>query len=402
VHLLASEPHSPNGAEPRRASGRLERQPATGPEPTAAEPDLPAGGTEPVPAAQTLHGLREGEGVCASGTAAASAAAASAAGSGAGSAAGSAAGVRRVEKVFRVKVGRSFGARGRLAALRRVSLEIANGESVALVGESGSGKSTLLRVIAGLERADGGDVSLGPGSRPQMVFQDAGASLTPWLTVGALLDERLRQEKLTRTQRRDRVLASLATVGLPEEVAEVRAGELSGGQRQRVALARATVVPPELLLCDEPTSALDVSLAASVLNLIRDLRASLGMAVLFVTHDLSVARIVADRIAVMYLGKIVEVGAAEELIAAPRHPYTQALVGAVPGFGAAPVAARGEPASPLSPPSGCEFHPRCPIAIEACAQPELEVPLELPPPRHPADQGGELHRVACIRAGRAS
>ncbi|HEY0578793.1 MAG TPA: ABC transporter ATP-binding protein [Pseudonocardia sp.] len=378
VHLLASEPHPPTGAEPH----------------------LPTGGTEPVPAAQTLHVLREGEGVCASGTAAGSAAAGSLA-AGSPAAGSPAVGVRRVEKVFRVKVGRSFGARGRLAALRRVSLEIAEGESVALVGESGSGKSTLLRVIAGLERADGGEVSLGPGSRPQMVFQDAGASLTPWLTVGALLDERLRQEKLTRTQRRERVLASLATVGLPEEVAEVRAGELSGGQRQRVALARATVVPPELLLCDEPTSALDVSLAASVLNLIRDLRASLGMAVLFVTHDLSVARIVADRIAVMYLGKIVEVGAAEELIAAPRHPYTQALVGAVPGFGVAPVAARGEPASPLSPPSGCEFHPRCPIAIEACAQPELEVPLELPPPRHPADPGGELHRVACIRAGRA-
>jgi len=394
VHLLASDPHSPAGAEPH-----------------AAEPHFPTGGTEPVHAAQTLHGLREGDGVCATGMGAGSTAAGASAGASAGSTASgmeagsgrvAAAGVRRVEKVFRVKVGRSFAARGRLAALRRVSLEIAEGESVALVGESGSGKSTLLRIIAGLERADGGEVSLGPGSRPQMVFQDAGASLTPWMTVGALLDERLRQEKLSRAQRRERVLASLATVGLPEEVAGVRAGELSGGQRQRVALARATVVPPELLLCDEPTSALDVSLAASVLNLIRELRASLGMAVLFVTHDLSVARIVADRIAVMYLGKIVEVGAAEELIAAPRHPYTQALVGAVPGFGAAPVAARGEPASPLSPPAGCEFHPRCPIAIEACAQPELEVPLELPPPRQPADPGRDLHRVACIRAGRAS
>jgi len=387
VHLLASDPHS-----------------ASGPEPHAAEPQFPTGGTEPVHAAQTLHGLREGDGVCATGMGAGSTAATGAGSTGADASAGAGAavGVRRVEKVFRVKVGRSFAARGRLAALRRVSLEIAEGESVALVGESGSGKSTLLRVIAGLERADGGEVSLGPGSRPQMVFQDAGASLTPWLTVGALLDERLRQEKLTRAQRRERVLASLAAVGLPDEVAGVRAGELSGGQRQRVALARATVVPPELLLCDEPTSALDVSLAASVLNLIRELRATLGMAVLFVTHDLSVARIVADRIAVMYLGKIVEVGAAEELIAAPRHPYTQALVGAVPGFGAAPVAARGEPASPLSPPTGCEFHPRCPIAIEACAQPELEVPLELPPPRQPADPSRDLHRVACIRAGRAS
>ncbi|MDT7589904.1 MAG: peptide/nickel transport system ATP-binding protein ddpF, partial [Pseudonocardiales bacterium] len=242
--------------------------------------------------------------------------------------------VRRVEKTFRVKVGRSLGPKGRLAALRRVSLDIAQGESVALVGESGSGKSTLLRVIAGLERADGGgEVTLADGAPPQMVFQDAGASLTPWLTVGALIGERLRHEKLTSSARRDRVVAALAKVGLPEAVADVRAGELSGGQRQRVALARATVVPPRLLLCDEPTSALDVSLAASVLNLIRELRGSLGMAVLFVTHDLSVARIVADRIAVMYLGRIVEIGPAEELIAAPRHPYTQALISAVPGFG---------------------------------------------------------------------
>ncbi|WP_445181966.1 dipeptide ABC transporter ATP-binding protein [Pseudonocardia sp. Cha107L01] len=308
--------------------------------------------------------------------------------------------VRRVEKTFRVKVGRSLGPKGRLAALRRVSLDIAQGESVALVGESGSGKSTLLRVIAGLERADGGgEVVLADGAPPQMVFQDAGASLTPWLTVGALIGERLRHEKLTSSARRDRVVAALAKVGLPEAVADVRAGELSGGQRQRVALARATVVPPRLLLCDEPTSALDVSLAASVLNLIRELRGSLGMAVLFVTHDLSVARIVADRIAVMYLGRIVEIGPAEELIAAPRHPYTQALISAVPGFGVAPPAVLGEPASPLAPPPGCDFHPRCPIAVEACSQPELDVPLELSPPR---DGLGSGRRVACIQVGRAS
>ncbi|HWN32785.1 MAG TPA: ABC transporter ATP-binding protein [Pseudonocardia sp.] len=323
-----------------------------------------------------------------------------------------AAAVRRVEKTFRVKVGRTLGPKARLAALRRVSLEIGAGESVALVGESGSGKSTLLRVIAGLERADGGEVTLGSGGRPQMVFQDAGASLTPWLTVGALLDERLHHEgpghdgpgygRLDRSARRDRVHAALAAVGLPAELADVRAAELSGGQRQRVALARATVVPPEVLLCDEPTSALDVSLAASVLNLIRELRARLGMAVLFVTHDLSVARIVADRIAVMYLGRIVEVGPAEELIAAPRHPYTQALVSAVPGFGVRPPDVRGEPASPLAPPPGCDFHPRCPIAAPACAQPELDVPLELPRPRDGLDLGRAPHRVACIQLGSAS
>jgi peptide/nickel transport system ATP-binding protein len=285
-----------------------------------------------------------------------------------------------------------------------VSLDIAPGESVALVGESGSGKSTLLRVIAGLERADGGNVALGGGTRPQMVFQDAGASLTPWLTVGALIEERLRHERLDGPGRRRRMVEALAAVGLPEEIAGVRAAELSGGQRQRVGLARATVVPPELLLCDEPTSALDVSLAASVLNLIRELRARLGMAVLFVTHDLSVARMVADRIAVMYLGRIVEIGEAEQLIAEPHHPYTQALVGAVPGVGSAPVPALGEPASPLAPPPGCDYHPRCPIAVEACAQPGLDVPLEVLVPRtEAARRTADLdRRVACIRAGRSS
>jgi peptide/nickel transport system ATP-binding protein len=310
-----------------------------------------------------------------------------------------AASVRRLEKTFRVKVGRSLGPKGRLAALRRVSLDIGPGESVALVGESGSGKSTLLRVIAGLERADGGDVRLAEGGAPQMVFQDAGASLTPWLTVGALIEERLRHAGLSGAARRDRVAQALEKVGLPGAVAQVRAAELSGGQRQRVALARATVVPPKLLLCDEPTSALDVSLAASVLNLIRELRESLGMAVLFVTHDLSVARIVADRIAVMYLGRIVEVGPAEELITGPKHPYTQALISAVPGFGVRPLAVRGEPASPLAPPPGCDFHPRCPIALDACSQPELEVPLELPPPRDGTESD---RRVACIQLGTVS
>jgi peptide/nickel transport system ATP-binding protein len=309
-----------------------------------------------------------------------------------------AASVRRVEKTFRIKVSRTFGPRARLAALRRISLDIAEGESVALVGESGSGKSTLLRIIAGLERPDDGEVSLGSGARPQMVFQDAGASLTPWMTVGALIGERLRHEKISRSARRERVIASLAKVGLAETVAGVRAAELSGGQRQRVALARATVVPPEVLLCDEPTSALDVSLAASVLNLIRELRSELGMAVLFVTHDLSVARIVADRIAVMYLGKIVEVGAAEQLIASPQHPYTQALIGAVPDFGGQLPVVRGEPASPLAPPPGCEFHPRCPKAVEACALPELDVPLELLP-HGSVGVDRDVHRVACIRAG---
>jgi peptide/nickel transport system ATP-binding protein len=275
---------------------------------------------------------------------------------------------RDLVKTFRVPGGPR---RARLTAIGGLDLEVAEGESVAIVGESGSGKSTLLRIIAGLEDADRGQVALGPGARPQMVFQDAGASLTPWLTVGSLIAERLRGAGLRRAERRERVAEALAHVGLPAEVASARAGQLSGGQRQRVALARATVVPPEVLLCDEPTSALDVSLAAGVLNLIGRLRRELGMAVLFVTHDLSVARVVADRIAVMYLGRVVELGDAGEIIARPRHPYTKALVSAVPDLDAPLLPTPGEPASPLEVPPGCSFHPRCPIAAPACADPAL-------------------------------
>jgi peptide/nickel transport system ATP-binding protein len=277
---------------------------------------------------------------------------------------------------------------GKLQALRGISLTVAHGESVALVGESGSGKSTLLRVIAGLEKATSGSIELARGERPQMVFQDAGASLTPWLSVGELISERLRRKGMSRSQRQDAVAEVLGRVGLPLEIAKSRAGQLSGGQRQRVSLARATVVPPSVLLCDEPTSALDVSLAASVLNLIGDLRRTLDMSVVFVTHDLSVARVVADRIAVMYLGRVVEIGPADDVINNPVHPYTQALVDSIPDLGRESRVLPGEPASPLSPPSGCAFHPRCPIAVETCSEDQLNVRLEGAP--------GNPHQVACI------
>jgi peptide/nickel transport system ATP-binding protein len=288
--------------------------------------------------------------------------------------------VHGVVKTFRIKTGRG---RASLAALREVGLTVDAGESVAIVGESGSGKSTLLRVIAGLEHADRGTV--GTGSRPQMVFQDAGASLTPWMTVGQLLGERLAN--LPGQQRRQQITHALTHVGLPENVKDAKAGQLSGGQRQRVALARATIVPPEVLLCDEPTSALDVSLAAVVLNLIARLKAELGMAVIFVTHDLSVARVVADRIAVMYLGRLVEIGPSDDIVAAPAHPYTKALVRAVPDLGVRPDPARGDPASPLAIPDGCAFHPRCPVAEAVCADPEFDPRLT---------RGGTGRMVACI------
>jgi peptide/nickel transport system ATP-binding protein len=290
--------------------------------------------------------------------------------------------VSEVTKTFNV------GRRGKLHALRGISLTVAQGESVALVGESGSGKSTLLRVIAGLEQATTGSVRLGGVTGPQMVFQDAGASLTPWLSVGELITERLRHTKMSRSQRADAVAEVLQRVGLPLDITKSRAGQLSGGQRQRVSLARATVVPPTVLLCDEPTSALDVSLAASVLNLIGDLRRTLDMSVVFVTHDLSVARVVADRVAVMYLGRIVEIGPADDVIARPTHPYTQALVDSIPDLGRETRVLAGEPASPLSPPPGCAFNPRCPIAIDTCADAQLDVRLEGIP--------GNLHQVACI------
>jgi len=160
--------------------------------------------------------------------------------------------------------------------------------------------------------------------------------------------------------------------GLPPDVAGVKAGQLSGGQRQRVAFARAVIVPPALLLCDEPTSALDASLAASVLNLLQDLRRELGIAVMFVTHDLAAARFISDRIAVMYLGQIVEIGPTEEIISSPQHPYTKALLAALPAPGTPPVRLPGEPASPLAVPSGCSFHPRCKERLDRCS---VEAPM---------------------------
>ena len=274
----------------------------------------------------------------------------------------------RVTAAFKsFPVGTGFRKKEHLQALRGVDLEVAPGESVAVVGESGCGKSTLLRAIAGLHPVDSGDISFFGGTGAQMVFQDAGASMTPWLTVGELLAEPLRAAGRPKAERQGLIEAALTCVGLPAEVAVAKAGQLSGGQRQRVALARATVVPPRVLLCDEPTSALDVSLAATVLNLLGRLRRELGMAMVFVTHDLGAARVVADRIAVMYLGRIVEIGPAHQVATNPRHPYTRALLASVPGRTRA-VAIEGEPASPLHPPAGCAFHARCHEATPRCEE----------------------------------
>ena len=214
-------------------------------------------------------------------------------------------------------------------ALIDVNLTVKPGESIALVGESGSGKTTLLRAMAGLQIPTSGSVQLGGSGRmPQMVFQDAGSSFTPWLTVGQHLQERVSH--LPLGQRRERVAAALRRLGLPTEVANARVQQLSGGQRQRAALARAVIEPPDLLLCDEPISALDASLAATVLNLLGTLRRELGFAMVFVSHDLAAARLIADRILVMTRGRIVEEGTADTVISQPSNPYTQALLAAVP------------------------------------------------------------------------
>jgi len=228
----------------------------------------------------------------------------------------------------------TFGGRGglrrsaSLTALNGVSLDVAAGESIALVGESGSGKTTLLRVLAGLQRPTAGTVALATPKRPQMVFQDAGASLTPWLKVGVLLSERLRG--VPAEERRSTIASTLAKLGLSADVAQLRPNELSGGQRQRVALARAVIEPPDLLLCDEPISALDASLAATVVNLLGRLRRELGFAMVFVTHDLAAARLVADRVVVMTEGRIVEDGPTDEVVDRPAHDYTRTLLSAVP------------------------------------------------------------------------
>jgi peptide/nickel transport system ATP-binding protein len=297
--------------------------------------------------------------------------------------------VRGLEKTFHLSTG--VFSRRDVFALRGVDLDVLPGECVAVVGESGCGKSTLLRVIGGLIKPDHGEITTGGGASPQMVFQDAGASLTPWLAVRELIEERLRNVGQGGPGLARRVSDVLQLVGLNDEIGLARPGQLSGGQRQRVAIARAVAVPPSVLLCDEPTSALDVSLAAMMLNLLSRLRRELDLAVLFVTHDLAAARVVADRVAVMYLGKVVEIGQVDRVVEHPEHPYTKALLASVPGRtrDAKPIV-QGDPASPTRIPVGCPFHPRCPDAIAECREvvPELR---EL--------SSSEGRFVSCIRAG---
>ncbi|AEY01456.1 oligopeptide ABC transporter ATP-binding protein OppF [Oceanimonas sp. GK1] len=295
-----------------------------------------------------------------------------------------------------------------LKAVDGVSFTLARGETLGVVGESGCGKSTLARAIIGLVPATSGDVSwqgrtLTGGTASewrtvrrhmQMIFQDPLASLNPRMTVGDIIAEPLRtfQPGLGKTEVRRRVESMMARVGLSPALINRYPHAFSGGQCQRIGIARALILQPSLIICDEPVSALDVSIQAQVINLLKDLQRELGLALVFIAHDLSVVRHIADRVLVMYLGHGVELADQQALYTQPRHPYTQALLSAVPipdpdtERDRVPRLLQGEPPSPLDPPSGCVFRTRCPLADEGCAQamPRLEGPA--------------AHQVACFKA----
>jgi len=276
---------------------------------------------------------------------------------------------------------------GTVRAVDGVTLEVARGETLAIVGESGCGKTTtgksILRLIeptGGSIRFDGEEIThhsakrLAPfRRRMQIVFQDPYASLNPRMSVGGILAAPFEIHRIGDAKdRADRVADLLRTVGLPPEAARRYPHEFSGGQRQRIGIARALALRPELVIGDEPVSALDVSIQAQIINLMKRLQADLGLAYIMISHNLAVVSHVADRVAVMYLGRVVETAPREALFFDARHPYTQALLSAVPepvpGRRRARQVPQGDVPSPARPPSGCHFHPRCPLAIPRCAQ----------------------------------
>ncbi|TMS55891.1 ABC transporter ATP-binding protein [Mycobacterium sp. DBP42] len=305
--------------------------------------------------------------------------------------------VRDLRKSFRV-------GKNQLAALDGINLDLGRGETLGLVGESGCGKSTLARTLMMLERPDSGTVTfdgidpfrLGGAEllkfrrRVQMVFQDPYASLNSRMTAGDIIAEPWRTHRTLHPNRKDRemrVRGLLDMVGLGAKAAGKYPQEFSGGQRQRIGIARALALNPDVIICDEPVSALDLSVQAQVLNLLNDLQQELGISYIFISHDLSVVRHVADRVTVMYLGHMIESGRTEDVYRNPRHPYTSALMSAAPKLDAAQrkdrILLKGEVPSPLNPPSGCRFRTRCWKATDICA-------TQAPTPTADPEVGGHI------------
>ncbi len=293
---------------------------------------------------------------------------------------------------FPVREGLLLRAKTFNRAVDGVSFSIGPGETLGLVGESGCGKSTLGRCVArlyqptaGSIRFDGQDITSMPARtlRPlrqdiQMIFQDPMESLNSRHTVGDILEEPFVVQKIgDRLWRQKRVAELLNTVGLPARSASRYPFEFSGGQRQRIGIARAIALKPKLVICDEPVSALDVSIQSQILNLLVDLQREFNLSYLFIAHDLAVVKHVSDRVAIMYLGKIVETAASETIYHQARHPYTQSLIAAIPvpdpHRKVERQVLRGDVPSPINPPSGCSFHPRCPVAEPRCAEQEPEL-----------------------------
>jgi len=311
--------------------------------------------------------------------------------------------IRHLKVHFPVKHGLLSRVKEFVRAVDDVSLSIAPGETVGLVGESGCGKTTLGRAILRLVEPtdgqilfEGADITRLNGAELralrrgfQMIFQDPYGSLNPRMTVEDIIGEALDIHRLApnAAARRERVQALLADVGLEPSHAQRYPHEFSGGQRQRIGIARALAVQPKLIVCDEPVSALDVSVQAQIINLLQDLQRAHGIAYLFVAHDLAVVEHISRRILVMYLGRIVESGEAKAICRAPKHPYTQALLSAVPQVDPDSKRQRivlvGDVPSPIHPPAGCPFHPRCPVA-EARCKTEPPAGRELAPGRHVA------------------
>ena len=314
--------------------------------------------------------------------------------------------VRDLQMHFPVTKGVIFQSRvGNIKAVDGVSFQIMRGETLGLVGESGSGKTTLGRCILQLIRPTGGHVRFrgqdltelsGKEMRPlrrelQVIFQDPYGSLNPRMTVGSIVEEPLIIHKQgSKEERKRRVGELFEVVGLNPGMMDRYPNEFSGGQRQRIGIARALAVNPTFIVCDEPVSALDVSIQAQVINLLSSLQERFDLTYLFIAHDLSVVRHISDRVAVMYLGKIVEITGRDELYQDPKHPYTRALLSAVPIPDPVVEATReriiltGDVPSPIDPPKGCSFHPRCPFAMDICR--------EVTPILKPTSEG---HSVAC-------